>query len=140
LQFVAKALAQVGDKYVYGAEVDLDDPDPDVFDCSELVQWACHQTGVYIPDGSTSQFNYCSAKGTRISVDAARSIRGALLFHPGHVAISLGDGRTVEAANPRVGVIIGTIGSRFTSAARVPGMTYDGYGGEDIPGHPPPPP
>jgi cell wall-associated NlpC family hydrolase len=62
------------------------------------------------------------------------------LFHPGHVAISLGDGRTVEAANPRVGVIIGTIGSRFTSAARVPGMTYDGYGGEDIPGHPPPPP
>jgi len=123
LDFVSVALAQVGDSYVYGAEVRLDDADPDRFDCSELVQWACARVGVTIPDGSSAQ----EAATTRISVEQAARTRGALLFHPGHVAISLGDGKnTVEAMGRKYGVVQGTIASRFRTAGLIKGMQYGG--------------
>jgi cell wall-associated NlpC family hydrolase len=43
--FLDAALAQTGDRYVLGAEAQLDDHNPSVFDCSELTQWAAHQAG-----------------------------------------------------------------------------------------------
>lgn len=123
LDFVSVALAQVGDTYVFGAETKLDDPDPDTFDCSELVQWACARVGVTIPDGSGNQ----ESATTRISVEQAARTRGALLFHPGHVAISLGDGKnTVEAMGRKYGVVQGSIGSRFRTAGLIKGMAYGG--------------
>jgi len=115
---------QLGDRYVFGAEVDLDDPDPDVWDCSELVQWAAHQAGVYMPDGSTAQIFWCASHGLSIGVEAAARTRGALVAHLGHIAISLGDGRVVEAANPSSGVTIGTITHRFTMGLKIPDMIY----------------
>jgi cell wall-associated NlpC family hydrolase len=124
LDFVSHALRQIGDRYVYGAEANLNSSNPTAWDCSELVQWAAHRTGVYIPDGSANQLAYCRSKGTIIGVATAMRTRGALLFHPGHVAISLGNGRTVEAANSRSGVVSYGASGRFSSAAKVPGMRY----------------
>jgi len=124
-KFVQRALDQEGDRYVYGAETNLDDPNPDTFDCSELVQWAAHQAGGYMPDGSSAQKEYCRQHGTLISVEEALHTRGALLFKSGHVAISLGDGEhTIEAMGRAYGVVQSTDRGRFTSGGLIPGLEY----------------
>ena len=123
--FMRLLLAQVGDVYRLGVEVDLTADDPDAWDCSELVQWAAARCGVTFPDGSAAQLAACQKAGTMLrTVDAGLRQRGALLFHPGHVAISLGDGRVVEAANAKSGVTTNPGAGRFTSAALLPGLTY----------------
>ncbi|MHB8875859.1 MAG: C40 family peptidase [Myxococcaceae bacterium] len=115
------ALKQNGDRYVFGAEVRLNDKDPNTFDCSELVQWAVHQSGGSIPDGSQNQRRHCR----KISVAEAARTPGALLFNGHHVAISVGDGvHTIEAMGSKYGVRIGTIGRRFEDGGLVPGLKY----------------
>ena len=153
-RFLEVARDQVGDPYVFGAEAKLKDPDPDTFDCSELTQWAAHQAGVTIPDGATAQYLFLKQRGLLIPVDEAKNTPGALLFNfdreprpgdgrtPGaHVAISLGDGKTVEARNPRKDVGEFEAGERFKFAALVPGIS-DGKANpvEREPEKPPPPP
>lgn len=123
--FVAKALEMEGKPYIFGAEADLKDPSPRAFDCSELVQWACAQVGVSIPDGSGAQSLHCINERTVLSATQAALVRGALLFRPGHVAISLGDGRTVEARGHAYPVgIFSAAGRGWTAGALVPGMRY----------------
>ena len=122
--FLQAALAQNGDRYVFGAETRLNDSNPHTFDCSELVQWAAHQAGVTIPDGSANQLAHVRQHGTQISVEEALRTPGALLFRPGHVAISLGDGRTIEARGRNYGVGVFNARGRFTSAGLIPGMRY----------------
>ncbi len=115
------ALKQNGDRYVFGAEVKLDDKDPNTFDCSELVQWAVHQAGGSIPDGSQNQ----RAAVNKMSVAEAARTPGALLFNGHHVAISVGDGvHTIEAMGSKYGVRIGTIGNRFEDGGTVKGLKY----------------
>lgn len=118
--FVAVALSQAGDRYVYGAEASGADANPAAFDCSELVQWALARVGVSFVDGSSAQIAACRA----ISVEQAIRTRGALLWHPGHIAISLGDGRTIEAANPSAGVTSYGAAGRFQRGGLVPGLAY----------------
>lgn len=128
--FVAWALAQLGDKYIFGVEAPLSNPNPLAFDCSELVEWAAYQVGVYMPDGTFNQEPYLKSKNAYISVASAKNIRGALLYTDGHVAISLGDGNTtIEAMNEQAGVRKGNISNRFPRAALIPGMTYPGATG-----------
>ena len=79
--FVQTAVNQRGDRYVFGAEASLDDPDPDVFDCSELTQWAADQVGVTIPDGAMYQYLDLKDQGQLMSVDEALRTKGALLFY-----------------------------------------------------------
>jgi cell wall-associated NlpC family hydrolase len=129
-QFLEAALAQAGDRYVYGAEASLSDADPDAFDCSELTQWAAAQAGVEIPDGAAAQYEALRTQGEEISVEQALRTPGALLFHQdasgyiGHVAISLGDGRTIEARNSRAGVrIFEDSGDWMNRAAVLPGLS-----------------
>jgi cell wall-associated NlpC family hydrolase len=130
------ALSQVGTPYVFGAEAATSDPDPASFDCSELSQWAAAQAGVTLSDGSWNQYLDAKASGNAISVADALRTPGALLFSfddeptagggrpPGaHVAISLGDGRTVEARGRAYGVTIAQAGDRFTHAAVIPGLS-----------------
>lgn len=115
------ALKQNGDRYVFGHEVNLNDKDPNTFDCSELVQWAVHQAGGSIPDGSQNQRRATQ----RISVQEAARTPGALLFNGHHVAISVGDGvHTIEAMGSKYGVRIGTIGNRFEDGGLVRGLKY----------------
>lgn len=118
--FVGYALAQAGDTYIYGAEASATDPNPNAFDCSELVQWAAARAGVPFTDGSSAQI----AAAISISVEEAIRTKGALLWHPGHIAISLGNGRTIEAANSRVGVVSYNAAGRFQRGGKIPGMRY----------------
>ncbi len=129
-RFVEAALAQAGDRYVYGAEANLHDPDPHAFDCSELTQWAAAQAGVEIPDGAAAQYDALRAHGQTITVDQALHTPGAFLFHQdaggyvGHVAISLGDGRTIEARNSQAGVgVFENRGNWLNRAAVLPGLS-----------------
>jgi cell wall-associated NlpC family hydrolase len=117
---VAAAVAQAGDVYKLGAEAKVSDPDPDAFDCSELVQWAAGRAGVKFPDGTAAQLKAVKP----IPVAQALRTRGALLFHPGHVAISLGNGRTIEAMGRKYGVLEASSAGRFTSGGLIPGLRY----------------
>lgn len=123
-KFVSLALQQAGDRYVFGAEASPSEPDPRQFDCSELVEWAAARAGISpkVPDGSAAQKAHCQRHGTMISVQAGINTKGALLFSPGHVAISLGNGKTIEAMNPSQGVRQGNAtASRFKEAGKIPG-------------------
>lgn len=150
-RFIEAARAQVGDTYVFGAETRLDDSNPDTFDCSELTQWAANQAGVTIPDGATAQYLFLKQRGLLVPVDKAKSTPGALLFsfdrepRPGdgrtpgaHVAISTGDGRTIEARNSRDDVGQFDAGNRFEFAAVLPGIS-DGTATVPPPAAPPTP-
>lgn len=118
--FAAIALAQAGDTYIYAAEAAVTNPDPNAFDCSELVQWAAGRVGVPFVDGSSAQIAACKP----ITVAQAIATRGALLWHQGHIAISLGNGKTIEAANERVGVVSSPAAGRFAKGGLIPGMRY----------------
>lgn len=135
-RFLEVARAQIGDRYVFGAEADLKDADPEVFDCSELTQWAAEQAGVELPDGATQQYLHLKKLGMLVPVEEGRTLPGALLFSfdrepqlgdgrtPGaHVAISLGDGATVEARSSRDGVGQFSSNGRFQYAAVIPGIS-----------------
>ncbi len=113
------AVAQGGDRYEFGAAVNFNDPDPAVFDCSGLVQWSCNQARVKptMPRGSWIQATHCHTHQTDVPVADAVAIRGALLFrfdsdpftaavrpNKAHVAWSLGNGTTIEAASAGRGV------------------------------------
>lgn len=122
--FVSLCLQQAGKSYVFGAEASASEPNPRAFDCSELVEWACARVGVSpkFPDGTDAQEAHCRRNGTIISVQTAINTKGALLFQPGHVAVSLGDGSTIEAMNPSRGVTKGNANGRGWSAgAKIPG-------------------
>jgi cell wall-associated NlpC family hydrolase len=134
--FLDSALAQQGDPYVWGAETSVSDPNPKAFDCSELIQWAAGRAGVELPDGSWNQYLSLQQQGATISVDKALHTPGALLFSfsseptagggrpsQAHVAISLGDGHTIEAQSEETGVAKFTAGHRFQYAAVIPGIS-----------------
>ena len=138
------AVAQAGDRYVFGAVVEFNNDNPNEFDCSGLVAWACNHAGVQpnFPHASWLQAKQCHDAKADISVDEGVATRGALLFgftegvdpftansrlDHAHVAISLGNGRTIEAASQRWGV--GTFSADklkrgWTHAALIPNVDY----------------
>ena len=132
--FVDVCLSQSGDKYVFGAEASPLDPNPSAFDCSELVEWASKRAGISptVPDGAYNQWKHCQA----LTVSHALTVRGALLFvgdgtgsgrnaiH--HVAVSLGDGTTIEARGSKWGVGTWGASGRFDFAGAIPGVDYSG--------------
>jgi cell wall-associated NlpC family hydrolase len=143
-ELVDKALGQRGKRYDEVPSARLDDPDPVSFDCSLLVQWACAQIGLAPPMPRTTwlQLQHCIDRGTQISLGEAEKTTGALLFtnrdvngavadpaagrpRSGHVAISLGDGHTIEAMGTQWGVDTQTLTNRsFSHGALVPGLAY----------------
>lgn len=127
--FVNLCLAQTGDAYVFGAEVSMNDADPDAFDCSELIEWAAARVGVNFPDGTTAQWAHCKRKGTTISVSNAINTYGALLYRMGggarneHVEVSLGNGKTIGAVGRSYGVRQMSAANRgWTGGALLPGL------------------
>ena len=134
---IDKALAQVGDQYIFGVEVSVTDPDPSAWDSAELTKWAAFQAGSVIPGSSFEQYLDLKSKGLLVPVDEGKATAGALLFHfsaepvPGggrpdeaSVALSLGGGRVVEARSEEVGVVTDDAGDRFEYAALLPGIDY----------------
>jgi hypothetical protein len=131
--FVNKALSQRGDPYEFGAEAAFSQSNPREFDCSELVQWAAAQCGVSFVDGAQNQRDACRRAGTLMH-DVKQGVRkrGALLFRidegpsNDHVAISLGNGQTMEARGEAFGVNVFSAHNRpWTHAGVIPGFEED---------------
>jgi cell wall-associated NlpC family hydrolase len=133
--FVLIALSQKGDPYVLGAEASKANPNPRAFDCSELVEWAAGRAGLFMPDGTWAQYQHCKRNRKIITVEQAIRTRGALLFiakgagagggRGNHIAISLGDGRTIEARGRAYGTnVFNARGRRWTHGGLIPGGDY----------------
>jgi hypothetical protein len=120
-KFVNAALGEVG----HG------DPDPNPaaptgggpLDGGELVAWAAEQAGASgvntTPAGIWSQ---CQREHRTVVLEAGRKLRGAVLFKPGEVAVSLGDGRAIAAVGAHYAIVSASAG--WTAAAKVVGVTY----------------
>ena len=127
---MAETILKFKPKYVYGATPKPSEETPAAFDCSSLVQWAAARIGVTtIPRVSGDQFKAC----TPISMDEAWRTRGALLATTNdgaeHVAISRGDGTTIEARNSKRGT--GTFSDKgtFVAAGLLNDIDYTGSTG-----------
>jgi peptidoglycan DL-endopeptidase CwlO len=89
---VAAAMAQTGDRYVWGAS------GPNQFDCSGLTMYAWGKAGVSLSHSSKAQFG----EGRRVSRGDLKP--GDLVFYGSpsihHVGMYIGNGRMVHAPNP----------------------------------------
>lgn len=123
-KMVDYAMAQSGDQYVWGAE------GPDAWDCSGLVLGSAAAAGLPgLPHFSGSLI----AMASPISVGQGIGTPGALLFHPGHIAISRGDGQTIEARGQAYGVGSWPAEGRFSQAGLLPFPGASGTVGERLP-------
>ncbi len=128
--FLDHLLDQVGDKVKYGTEVAADATDSKTWDSSELVEWAAHQAGVTIGDGSWKQYKELQSQGLTMETETALQTPGALLFkfssdpltgipNERQVMISLGNGQVIDASGKQI-AISPAEASDFTHAALVP--------------------
>ena len=123
------ALTRTGSRYVFGATRDTSNKNLRTFDCSSLVRWAMARVGIKnFPTTTFTQVPYLRRKGKKISLSTAYRTRGALMYRwngGDHVAISLGNGRTIEAANSRIGVrSLNAKGRHWDGAWLAPGLRY----------------
>lgn len=137
-QFVNWAVQQAGDAYVWGAGRGGED-DPASFDCSGLVLASAKKLGIQVGGTAYDQWVQTKNSGGTLSVEEALRTPGALLFSGDgtgsgrgaitHVAISLGDGRTIEARGRRYGVVVvdaATNAKRFRFGGVIPGLSGGG--------------
>ncbi|WP_327010845.1 NlpC/P60 family protein [Dactylosporangium sp. NBC_01737] len=94
---VSFALAQVGKGYVYATS------GPNTYDCSGLVAAAYARVGIKLPH----QSEQIAARGRR--VPSGQWMPGDVIHTSGHVAIYIGGGKMVEAANPSSGVRVAPV-------------------------------
>ncbi len=106
---ISAATSKVGSSYVWGSS------GPSTFDCSGLMSYAYRQVGISLPRSSRAQFGM----GTNVAKSDLQP--GDLVFYyspVSHVAMYIGDGKIVDAANPRSGVRITSVNSMPYSGAR----------------------
>jgi len=106
---ISAATSKVGSSYVWGTS------GPSTFDCSGLMSYAYAQVGISLPRSSRAQFSM----GTNVAKSDLQP--GDLVFYyspVSHVAMYIGDGKIVDAANPRSGVRITSVNSMPYSGAR----------------------
>jgi peptidoglycan DL-endopeptidase CwlO len=107
------AMAQVGKAYVYGAA------GPSAFDCSGLMMMAWRQAGISLPHSSSADY------GIGRHVSSSELQPGDLVFYYSpisHVAMYIGNGLIVEAANPSAGVRVSPVFSMpYAGATRLVG-------------------
>lgn len=132
--FIEKALSRKGSAYKF-ADGRTSNPKQSYFDCSGLVYWASSQSGYRPPNGwgdltAVGMYDLISSSGTTMTVEEAMATKGALLFSDNpetdrrvdHVAISLGDGTTMEAKGTNAGVGIFPKRTGWDYAGTLPGM------------------
>jgi cell wall-associated NlpC family hydrolase len=95
------ARSQVGLKYKLGAKAP-----GKAFDCSGLVQWLLSKFEVQVPRTSREQ----AKQGIPVAKDPSQLLPGDLLYFGRgkavtHIGIYVGDGKYVQAANRRQGVV-----------------------------------
>lgn len=136
---------KIGQQYVLGARAPLDNANYNgPWDCAEFASWCAFQSyrtvfGVRppAPRGGEAYTGYwiddAIAQRRTIPVARALGLNGAILLRRarsggpiGHVAISLGDGRTLEARDRArgVGEFTGAAGRVWDLACTLPGVLY----------------
>ncbi len=106
---ISAATSKVGSRYVWGTS------GPGTFDCSGLTSYAYRSVGISLPRSSRAQFGM----GTKVAKSDLQP--GDLVFYyspVSHVGIYIGNGKIVDAANPRSGVRIAGLNSMPFSGAR----------------------
>lgn len=104
-KIIEAAKSQLDKPYIFGAEVDLKDPSPKAFDCSEFVQWCYAQAGIEIADGSFNQYDFTMSIDDPLPGDLGffkerdeQNLHGRKVGEIYHVGIVVGDGiRIIEA-------------------------------------------
>ncbi len=148
-EFLKLAETRLEAKYVFGAEVDLNDPDwgmpgskDQFWDCAEFCSWVVKQVTKEIygaldsrssnPDPWTGAWYADMVAGNVIQVTVDRAMRtpGALLLRRskagGHIAFSDGKGGTVEAKGEKWGVVRDRAASRgFQWGILIPNVCYE---------------
>ena len=148
------AEAHQGERYVLGARVPMDNETfHGPWDCAEFVSWCVYQAyGVLFgvrpanPQTADAYTGYWTedalATHATIAVSQALNTPGAILLRRprsqgsghaiGHIAISRGDGSTVEARGARFGVVIasGAASRPWDYGVLVPGVEYAAGAGQ----------
>lgn len=144
---VALAKKHIGEKYV-NVQVPKDRADwTGPWDCAEFASWLVYQTAGILygctddkatpakADAYTGAWKAdANSKGRMVSVSEAAGTPGAfLLRYPpapgemGHIAVSDGQGGTIEAASSSTGVVAGKVsGRRWDTGVMPPGIDYSG--------------
>lgn len=89
-------LAQVGKPYVWATH------GPNSFDCSGLTGAAYDSIGYFVGYSDSYQAQYCNKP-------ASEAVYGDIVWRPGHVGLCIGNGVTVEAHNPALGIGYGSV-------------------------------
>jgi peptidoglycan hydrolase-like protein with peptidoglycan-binding domain len=77
-RLIELCLHHVNDTYDLGTSADHHDPDVHLFDCAELISWACAQIGVpNIPSYSGGIWDACARAGHTMSPDTAGATSAA---------------------------------------------------------------
>ncbi len=90
---VATARSGKGTPYVYGGT------STSGWDCSGFTRWVYAQNGISLGRTDSAQ----AARGRVVSQSEARP--GDLIRKPGHIGIYIGNGKMIDAGNPRVGTV-----------------------------------
>ena len=149
-ELVAKLLPHIGERYVFGAAVPKQNMNwAGPWDCAEFVAWGIYQVsgrligcrrgrapnGRWYDNAYTGYFNAdLPAVATPISAQEAADTIGAIALRspgtPGHIAVSRGGNRTIEAMDTANGVASGQmLGRPWTSYWRLNFLTYDNFSG-----------
>lgn len=144
-QIVTLALQHVGEKYSFGAFVPKSDKNyKGPFDCAEFASWLVYQvTGKLYgcannngdPESADAYSGYWARDaeklGKKITVEEAEKTPGAFILRLarkgiiGHIVVSDGYGRTVEAHSTKTGVITSSVtGRRWDFGVLVPWIDY----------------
>ena len=144
-ELIKRADSHRGERYILGARVPLDNPNwKGPWDCAEFISWVVYQaTGLMVgcvdnganpalAEPYSGAWARDAARSTRmIGLGQARGTAGAVLVRKpgqngiGHVALSRGDGTTIEAHSADRGVTNENVdGRRWDLAMLLPLIDY----------------
>lgn len=149
-EIIPYAVPHIGERYILGARAPVLNPNwRGPWDCAEFATWCAYQAYKILfgtsprdarkGDAYTGYWWQDSAEQKlRIPVAKALSTPGAFLLRQprreliGHIAISLGDGRVVEAGGRKIGVVLrkNTPDRRWDTGVLLPGVQYTDGGAQ----------
>lgn len=90
-----------------------------IFDCSGIIGWAMYECGYYktLKEGRIYHLDIYNKHCKKISKSELQP--GDIAFSSSHVVTYIGGGKTVEAANPDKGVIIGQLHGKYYCFGRI---------------------